>query len=459
MENEAASPARHRFPLAEVVVAGWVVLIAGLMVLGADLLWVVAMGDVVRSQWSIPQGIPFATAPQAQWANPVVLAQVLLSWVNAAGWWALPALHLALVAAALGVVVAEGRRLGGSEARISVGVSLLVVGGASALVVLRFPTLSLLPFVALVALLRRQDDRPGRAIWWVPPLMLLWGNLHGAVLVGLAVLGVFVVAARGPRLRDRAAVGVASLSCLLLTSAGWRTPAYYVSALGNEAARRGTDLWSRPDLTHPLDLAMVLTALALLTLAWRSLRLWEWLVVAGLLLATVSAARHGVWLLLFLAPVASVAPGRRRAAEGTRREEGAQPAPRWPAVALVLLVGLALVAGQVARRSERLQPPAASLVAAVRGAAGTSPVLSTEPAAETFAQAGIRVWAANPVDAFTRPAQRAFLDFLHDCTVPADASIRVAVVDSRCRAGLSGAGWAVVTSADGLTVFRRPATP
>lgn len=456
MEHEAAGPAWRRFPLAEAVVVGWVALIAGLLLIGADLLWVVAMGDLVRQSGSVPQGVPFASAAQTDWANPVVLAQVLLSVVHSAGWWALPALHLLLVGATLWVVVAEGRRMGGTDARIGAAVTLAVVGGSTALVVMRFPSLSLLPFVALVALLRRQDDRPTRGLWLVPPLVVLWGNLHGAVLVGLAVLGVFVVAARGPRWRDRVLVGVASLACLLVTSAGLRTPAYYASALGNEAARRGTDLWSRPDLTHPLDVAMVLTALVLLALAARSLRVWEWLVTAGLALATASAARHGIWLLLFLAPVAAVPPGRRRPADVGDRSS--TPAGRRRAgPVLVALVGLGLVAAQLAHRSEALQPPGTSLVAAVHRAAGTTPVLATEPEAETFAQAGIRVWAANPVDAFTRPVQRDFLDFLHDCTVPSDATIRVVVVEQRCVPPLQGSGWLVSARADGLAVLRRPA--
>jgi hypothetical protein len=453
MDQEEARPALgDRVPWAEMVLAAWVVLIAGLLVLGADLMWVVALGDRVRVSWSVPQGIPWATAAQIDWPNPVVVAQVILSVANAAGWWALPVLHLALVAATLGVVVGEARRMGGSDRRISLAVSLVVIGAASALVVVRFPSLSLLPFVALVALLRRQDDDPGRGIWWVPPLMVLWGNLHGAVLVGLAVLGVYVVAARGPRLRDRVLVGLASLSCLVLTSAGLRTPLYYVSALSNEAAARGTDLWARPDLTEPLDVALVIAAVTLLALAARSLRLWEWLVAAGLVVASVSAARHGVWLLLFLAPVAALPRGARRPRSADPGRQGSPADAR--ALGLVALVALLLVAGQLALRSAEVRPPGESLVAVVADAAQGSPVLAREPDAETFAQAGIRLWASNPVDAFTRQTQAQFLDFLHDCTVPED-TIRVAVVDASCRPELRAQGWSEVADNGQSVVFVR----
>ena len=174
---------RRRFPLAEAVVGVWTVLIAGLVILGADLLWVVAMGDAVRRDGGIPDSIPFASAPQLDWPNPVVLAELLLSFVDDVGWWGLPALHLALVACALTVVVSDARRLGARELRTALVVSLAVIGCSSALVVVRFPSLSLVPFVVLVWLLRRQSERPTRVVWVVPALVVLWGNLHGAVLV------------------------------------------------------------------------------------------------------------------------------------------------------------------------------------------------------------------------------------------------------------------------------------
>jgi hypothetical protein len=332
-------------------------------------------------------------------------------------------------------------------------VSLTVIGAASALVVVRFPSLSLVPFVVLVALLRRQNDSASRAIWWIPPLMVLWGNLHGAVLVGLAVLGVYVVLASSPRLRDRALVGLASLACLLVTSAGLRTPLYYLSALGNEAAARGTDLWARPDLGQPLDVAMLLAAIGLAALAARSLRLWEWVVTIGLGVATLSAARHGVWLLLFLAPVAAVPRGARLAAG--KGPERATTAPTR-AVFVVALVASLLVAGQLARRQVVLQPPGHALVARVAQLAAGAPVLAKEPEAETFAQAGIRVWAANPLDAFTDATQGEFLDFLHGCAVP-DASLRVAVVGDSCRDVLTSHKWVEVVREGGLSVLTRTA--
>lgn len=429
----------------------WTVAVAAFVILGADLLWVVALGDAVRREGGVPDVIPFATAPQVDWPNPVVLAEVLLSLVDDLGWWGLPALHLALVAGTLLVLLADARRLGAREGRVALALTLVVIGCASPFVVVRFPTLSLLPFVTLVWLLRREALAPSPAIWLVPPLVVLWGNLHGAVLVGVAVLGVWVVAARGHSFRTRAAVGVLSLATLLLTSAGVRTPEYYLSALRNEAAVRGTDLWAAPSLANPLDVALVLAALVLLAMAARRLAPWEWLVVLGTGAATVDAARHGAWLVLFLAPVAAAGARRVRAApEYDRRRTGAAPL----VLAGVAAVTMGLVGVQLVAREADVRPPGSALVPELRRLAGDRPVLATEPAAETFARDGITVWAANPVDAFTRETQVGFLDFLHECRVP-DPGLTVAVVTEECEGVLIGRGWRVETRSGDLVVLSK----
>src|SRR6478735_9594948 len=82
-DSEDGMAARRPFPLPELSVALWTALLAGLTILGSDLMWVVAMGDVIRDTGAVPHGIPFASAPQADWHNPIAVGQVLLSLVHA----------------------------------------------------------------------------------------------------------------------------------------------------------------------------------------------------------------------------------------------------------------------------------------------------------------------------------------------------------------------------------------
>ncbi len=441
---------RRPWPLAESVVALWVVAIAALCTLGADLLWVVALGDRIRATGTVPRGIPFASAPQVDWPNPLVLAEVGLSLVHSVGPWALAALHLLLVAASLLVLVAESRRLGGGEVRTSVVVSLAVVGGSAALVVARLPSLSLLPFVLLVALLRRQHEAPTRALWLAVPLVALWGNLHGAVLVGVAVLAVFLVASPGggPLLR-RAGVGAASVAALFATSAGPETLRYYLGVFDNEARARGSELWAPPSATHPLDVAMVLAGLVLLVLAARRrLPPWEWLVVAGVAVETATAARNGIWLLLVLVPAAAAA------ARGRDQPHAARPTWWVRGLTAVAVVGVLAVVGVIAARSAQVAPRGTAVVALVREAAHGRPVLADEPLAETLGQAGVTVWASNPIDAFTRPVQGEFLDFLAAGAVPPDAP-EVAAVSEDAAVRLLGDGWTELGRLGGYVVLER----
>ena len=437
------------------VVGLWTVGLAAFVIIGADLMWAVALGDAIRRDGTVPDGLPFASAPQLDWPNPAVLAQLLLSGVHGVGWWGLPALQILMVAATLLMVLADASRMGAPPTRSAVVVSLLAVGCAGAFVVVRFPSLSLVPFVTLVLLLRRQEERPDRAVWLVPPLVILWGNLHGGVLVGLAVLGVWVLVGSSHTFVRRGVVGIASLSALVLTSAGLRTPRYYLGALGNEAAARRTGLWAPLDLGNPLDLGMALVAVVLIALAARALVRWEWVLVVALALAAVSAARHGIWLLLFLAPVAAAGSARCCALVGGRDAEPRAPSRRRVALLVLGAVTGALVAAVLAGRSAQVQPPGHALVQSLRRDAGSLPVLAREPEAETFAQAGIKVWAANPLDAFQPAVQRSFIDFLEDCSVP-DPRLRFAVVDDECLARLTSQGWVAHERSGGLTVATRP---
>jgi len=451
MSQSDSSSTPRVVPIATFVVGLWAVAVAALVSLGSDLMWVVALGDTIRDTGAVPDGIPFASAPQDGWHNPIVVSELLLSLVHSSGGAGLAALQVLVVASVLAVLVTEGRRVGGGEVAIALTVSAVIVGGAASFVITRLPTLSLLPFVVAVAVMRRQHDEPSRALWWLVPIYLLWGNLHGAVLVGLAVLGVFLVASRhaGP-IGRRLGVGLGCAASLVLTSAGSGTPAYYLSALGNEAAARGTDLWARPDLTQPLDLALVVMAAVLLVrCARRPTPLWEWVAAAGLLIGTVSAARHGVWLLLFLAP-AAVRP-RRKADSGRI----AVPRHGWAttATAISAAVGVTVL---LALRADAVLPRGADAVDAVRDYAAGRPVLADEPFAETLAQGGVTVWMANPIDAFPREQQAEFLDFLHDGATPPSADVSVAAVSGELAVELTRSGhWTESFTTGDVMVLRR----
>ena len=159
------------------------------------------------------------------------------------------------------------------------------------------------------------------------PLLAVWGNLHGGVLVGVALTGCYLLAVTSaPRAAHRrASSGSRRCRAVWLNPALLRTGAYYVGVLSNEAARRGTEMWGRPDLGSPFDLLMILAAVVLggLALRWARMRPWEVVATLGMAVATAMSARHGMWLLMFLIGPAAV--GLIRAVGASRRARPTTP--------------------------------------------------------------------------------------------------------------------------------------
>jgi hypothetical protein len=377
------------------------------MAVGADLLWLVALGDRVRENGGIPDGVPFAAAPTGDWPPVLVIAEIVLSLLHEGGLAALLITHLVLVMTTLLLVTLDARRAGASGPATAIVLAALFIGGLTTFGVVRLQTFSLVPFVLMLLLLRAETRNPSRRIWWAPGLILVWGNLHGAVLLGVCLLGAYLVFARlRRRPMESVAVGLASLLALFGTPATWRTAEYYVGVLQNQAAAQNEGLWARPSLTSPFDVLMLIAVLLFAGMALRGRpRVWEYVAAAGLAVATVMAARNGVWLLLFLAPLAATG-NVRSPRPGTTL---ARPDPRVVALALI---GLVMAGAGLAQRASTMAETDEELAHEVLARVGDGVVLAPAPAVESLAVHGVTIWAGNPLDAFAPQDQRTYLDFL-----------------------------------------------
>lgn len=422
---------------ATLVVIGVLALLLGLTsVVGADFLWLVALGEDIISHGRIPDGVPFAAAPSGGWPNVLVLAELGLALLWRAGPTSALVLAVLVAIGTAALLARAGARRGAGDGAVAFVLVLVVAGSITAWGVVRLQTLSLVPFATLCLLLQAESDRPSRRIWLVPPLLAIWGNLHGAVLVGVCLAGAYLLVARLRRDPVTAvAVGIACLAALFANPAGLRTLDYYRGVLGNEAAAAESQLWAAIDLSRGADRVLVVSVVVLLVAASRRLHGWEVLAVAGLAVGTGTAARHGIWLLFVLAAPAAVglAQGLARAREGRaggrtagrwamggeeigREGAGREGAGRgsvvrlaWPALAVVCVISG--VAAAVARPQPVAQVDLVS-AAAITAAAGSRVVLAPEPLVEALAVGGARVWVSDPLDAFRTADQRAYLSFL-----------------------------------------------
>lgn len=421
-------------------VVACIALLASFARIAADWEWLVALGDHVRGSGTIPDRVPFAAASTEGWHNVPVAAELVASVVDDLGGASgTVGFHLLVVVTALLVLTVSARHLGASDARTAVLLAVVCIGALPALALVRLQTFSLVLFAALLALLWHQDRRPSRHVWWLPVLIALWGNLHGAALLGVCVAGAYLLFGR-LRMRpvETVAVGVSTVLALCVTPQGWRTVAYYASVLDNEAAHRAEGLWARPDLSQPVDLLMVgaVGVLALTGLRRRQ-RVWEYVACIGLGIATIEAARHGVWLLFVLFMVAAVP------AEDDGRKD------RWARRPVALVGGLSalVVASLLMMRGSdvaAVDPEAVAAVVAEVQAEGDAVVLAPAPLVESLAARGVTVWVGNPLDAFEPDAQRAYLDFLAGesgmRTAVAASDLVVVQEDSASEAGLTSLG-------------------
>jgi hypothetical protein len=253
----------------------------------------------------------------------------------------------------------------------------------------------------LVCLLRAESRNPSARVWLLPPLVALWSNLHGAVLVGLFVSAVYLLFERARREPATAlAVLAGSWGALFLTPALARTGEYYLGVLHSEPAVSAFGLWAPLSPRNPLDAVFIVLALPLLWFAVRARpKRWELVCLAVLVVSALHVGRNSVWLVLFVAaPAAAGLPVRRT--HSTRAV--------WFAAWFVPV--LLLVTAFVRTPPQTVAGPA--LRAEAARLAGDRPILADAEDAEQLALDGRRVWIANPIDAFPRRAQRLYVDWL-----------------------------------------------
>jgi hypothetical protein len=394
--------------LSWLAVAAGTALSASVAAVGADARWLAAVGAVIARAGHVPSSIPYAAAPSHDWVNVPVLGELVFHvlW-SIGGDRALVVAQAAAVAATLALLLRDMRAAGATDTASALVLVGIPFAATSALFVARAQMFSL-PLFALLLLLLRSDARaPSRRIWLLVPLIAVWSNLHGAVLVGLVVATVYLVFER----RAFAVLAAAGIA-LFFTPALARTGDYYWSVLHSEPAASGFGLWAPLSWHNPLDILFVAVAVPLVVFAVRAQpRRWELVALALLAVSSVHVARNSIWLLLFVATPAAAGLRVREVSASRRLLVGAA----W-------IVPVVLLVAAFDRTPPQSVAGAPLRAQAVRFAAG-APLLADAEDAEQLALDGRRVWIANPIDAFDRHDQRLYVAWLRGSSA-GDALLR-----------------------------------
>lgn len=327
-----------------------------------DTYWHLAAGQWMLDHGRVPQVDVFShTRAGAPWVPHEWLSEVLmaLAW-RAASWSGVLALY-AFAAGAAAMMMA--RRL----SRSLDGIGLLLAGvlafGCMAPSLVARPHLLVLPvLVGWVCLLLDARDRTRAPPLAAALLMLLWANLHGSYVLGLALAAAFALEAlieaedRLDVVRRWGVFGLLSAAAAAVTPNGVQGLIHPFAITSMSALPTITE-WRPADFSKvtPFEIAILATAFIGLSKGVR-VPAFRLLLVLGLLHLALAHMRHQLVLAavapLILAPYfaqAKTPPVRARAAA--------------PALALAVFAAAALLAGRlilpVERTTDRVTPAAA----------------------------------------------------------------------------------------------------
>ena len=316
----------------------------------SDVFWhLVAGADVLRGNIAGPDHLSWTVAGQPtssdQW-----LGQALWRLAyDAGGWRGVVALRALTIALLVGVIAYTALR---ERPRRPLGA---VIAALPAIALSRFvwterPELfGFVCFALLVALLRAARAGSAAALYWIPPLILLWANLHGSFALGVVL--VVLVAIEGAiaepsRRRMYAAAAAGSIVATLLTPAGlgtWTAPGFHLLHPPREIQE-----WSVPDVTTLPGAIFAVTLFATLVAALfaRSRAPREAVVLLPVLFVSLIATRQLPLFAIAAAPYLAAFGGEAlmslasfvRLRVPSPSSTGRPPGPRADAIAVLAAV-------------------------------------------------------------------------------------------------------------------------
>jgi putative flippase GtrA len=269
--------------------------------------------------------------------------------------------HVVLLSGAFALALTAARKLGAS------GMSVFWVGLASIFLApwmwqLRTQSFAYVLMVGVLWLLVRDARAPSRAVLLTLPLLVVWANLHGSV-----VLGAGLVVLRGLTYgRDRRALPLIALPplCVLASPYALSLVGYYERMLVSPEFARILGEWQPPKFTQAVPF-FVLGGVAvwLLARAGNRVTLFEKLALLATIVGGLLAIRNITWFGLAWIVIA---PGALEAARRARRPARSPGRPiralAWVAAAAVPVTFVVLLATPTKTYESRWSEPALAAV-------------------------------------------------------------------------------------------------
>ena len=262
---------------------------------------------IVSGRWIAQHGLPprdtlAVMTHGRRWTDEQWLAQLALY-----GLWRLGGVKLALFAHAL--LVTSGLAGAALYARTRGATARSVTWIAIPVMVAYYPVASVMrpqsfafPLFAAVLWLTLNDARhPSRRVFWTLPLLVLWTNLHGSVVLGAMLVSldglVGMVQQRRPSGRGLALL-LAPWACVFASPYALHLPGYYEKILVGGDFKQFVTEWAPTTLSIQTAAVylVVLGGLWLLGRAGRSAPLFDQLAFAITAVLAFDAVRNTAWI-------------------------------------------------------------------------------------------------------------------------------------------------------------------
>jgi hypothetical protein len=304
-------------PLVGVAVAQLSILVAFTVARGpqdTDYWWHVTTGRLIAKTGALPMIDPFSFTYGGHWVLHEWLGELLIYLsVTAVGIAATSAIFGLMAGLPFVLLAFDLRRRGVRTLTLAIVTSLGVWVTAS-YALLRPQVLSWLMLAALIVLLRSFGAGSPRRVLWLTPFFMLWANLHGLYVVGLAVVAVYVLftLARETPLAGAgrwavAALGAALAGSLLTPSGveGVMYPLRYIDA-GDWGLAHISE-WQSPNFHDVTQLGLLALIMAVAVTGIRLKPGWiATLAVLGLTMALL-AVRNGPVAAVLVTPALVIA--------------------------------------------------------------------------------------------------------------------------------------------------------
>lgn len=273
-----------------------------------DLAYQIRAGETMLDSGRVLETELFTfTARGRPWLNQQWGSQIVLASIFRAGSWELIAIMRAAVVGASFWLLYLACRARGAGIRQS---AWLCLGALLVSIYAFHPRPQLLAFLlfALTLAIVAARDRHASYLWLIPPITLIWANVHGSFPLATVLLVLaWIEDRRNGRPWERTTIlaAIASVAAATINPYGLEVWRYVVALSTNPEVRETIDEWQPPSVTTADGLLFFASAVAVAAIAARNHRRLGWPRLIGLLIffvLGVTAIRGVIWWAL-AAPV------------------------------------------------------------------------------------------------------------------------------------------------------------